>query len=140
MLVVTLIAAAVGVLVEPSSTAFALGAVMVVPAAFGASAGGVASVVMGAPAPAPEGNQLLPPEVAGMKIVLRAVWPVLLALIGLAPIVVARVANNHDADPVAAAAAVGAIGVIAGGGTVVWVRYREALHRALAQPARADSR
>ncbi len=130
MLVVTLIAAAVGVLVEPSSTAFALGAVMVVPAAFGASAGGVASVVMGAPAPAPEGNQLLPPEVAGMKIVLRAAWPVLLTLIGLAPIIVARVANNHDADPVAAAAAVGAIGVIAGGGTVVWVRYREALHRA----------
>ena len=38
MLVVTLIAAAVGVLVDPSSTAFALGAVTVVPAAFGASA------------------------------------------------------------------------------------------------------
>jgi hypothetical protein len=129
MLVVTLIAAAVGVLVNPSSTAVALGAVMVVPAAFAASAGGVASVVMGAPAPAPEGNQLLPPEVAGMKIVLRAVWPVLLTLIGLAPIVVARVANQHNAGPVAAAAAVGAIGVIAGGGTVVWVRYRENLHR-----------
>ncbi len=129
MVVVTIVAALVGVLVDPSTTAFQIAAVMVVPAALAAGSGGVASVVMGAPAPAPEGNQLLPPEVAGMKIVLRAVWPILLALIGLAPIVIARVANQHDADPVAAAAAVGAVGVIAGGGTAVWVRYREAIHR-----------
>ncbi len=129
MLVVTLIAAAAGVLVDPSSTAVAIAAVMVVPAALTAASGGVASVVMGAPAPAPEGNQLLPPEVAGMKIVLRAVWPILLTLIGLAPIIVARVANDHNSGPVAAAAAVGCIGVLAAWATALWVRYREALHR-----------
>jgi len=129
MLVVTLIAATAGVLVDPSSTALAIGAVMVIPAALTAASGGVVSVVMGAPTPAPEGNQLLPPEVAGMKIVLRAVWPILLTLIGLAPIILARVANDHDSGPVAAAAAVGCVGVLAAWGTALWVRYREALHR-----------
>ena len=129
MLVVALIAAAAGVLVEPSSTAVAIAAVMVLPVALTSAAGGVVSVVMGAPAPAPEGNQLLPPEVAGMKIVLRAVWPILLTLIGLAPIVVARIANEHDSGPVAAAAAVGCVGILAAWGTVLWVRFREQLHR-----------
>ena len=129
MLVVALIAAAAGVLVDPSSTAVAIAAVMVLPVALTSAAGGVVSVVMGAPAPAPEGNQLLPPEVAGMKIVLRAVWPILLTLIGLAPIVVARIANEHDSGPVAAAAAVGCVGILAAWGTALWVRFREQLHR-----------
>jgi hypothetical protein len=129
MLVVALIAAAAGVLVEPSSTAVAIAAVMVLPVALTSAAGGVVSVVMGAPAPAPEGNQLLPPEVAGMKIVLRAVWPILLTLIGLAPIVVARIANEHDSGPVAAAAAVDCVGILAAWGTALWVRFREQLHR-----------
>ncbi len=84
---------------------------------------------MGAPAPTPEGNQLLPPEVAGMKIVLRAVWPILLTLIGLAPIIVARIANEHDSGPVAAAAAVGCVGLLAAWATALWVRFREPLHR-----------
>ncbi|HMK13035.1 MAG TPA: hypothetical protein VK461_15705 [Acidimicrobiales bacterium] len=142
MLLVALVAAAVGVLVNPSSTALAIGAVMVVPAALTAASGGVVSIVMGAPAPAPEGNQLLPPEVAGMKIVLRAVWPIVLTMIGLAPIIVARVANDHDAGPVAAAAAVGCIGVLAAWGTGLWVRFREPLHRAwsnLLEQSQAES-
>jgi hypothetical protein len=115
---------------------------MVPSAGLTAAAGGVVSVVMGAPAPAPEGNQLLPPEVAGMKIVARAVWPVVLTMIGLAPVIVARVANEHDAGPVAAAAAVGCVGVLAAWGTGLWVRYREPLHRAwsnLLEQSQAES-
>ena len=96
---------------------------------------------MGAPAPAPEGNQLLPPEVAGMKIVLRAVWPILLTLIGLAPIVVARIANEHDSGPVAAAAAVGCVGHPRGvAARSLWVRFRETAAPRLAEPPRADRR
>jgi hypothetical protein len=129
MLVVTLIAGLAGAVVQPSSTAFEIAAVMVMPAAFAAAAGGVASIVMGAPSPAPEGDQMMPPEVAGMRVMLRAAWPVLLALLGVAPILLARLANEEGGPPVAVAAACGVVALIAGALTAVWVRRREDLHR-----------
>ncbi len=128
MVLVTLIAGLAGAVVQPSSTAFAIAAVMVMPAAFAAAAGGVASIVMGAPTPAPEGDQMMPPEVAGMRIMLRAAWPVLLTLLGVAPILLARLANEEGGPPVAVAAACGVVALIAGALTAVWVRRREDLH------------
>ena len=114
MLMVTLIAGLAGAVVQPSGTAFAIAGVMVMPAAFAAAAGGVASIVMGAPSPAPEGDQMMPPEVAGMRIALRAAWPVLLTLLGVAPILLARYAYEEGGPPVAVAAACGVVALIAG--------------------------
>ena len=143
MLVVTLIAGVAGAVVRPSSTAFAIAGVMVMPAAFAAAAGGVASVVMGAPSPAPEGDQMMPPEVAGMKIAMRAAWPVLLTLLGVAPILLARYAYEEGGPPVAVAAACGVVALIAGALTAVWVRRREDLHlwwRNLLEQSQAQTR
>ena len=143
MLVVTLIAGVAGAVVQPSSTAFAIAGVMVMPAAFAAAAGGVASIVMGAPSPAPEGDQMMPPEVAGMKIAMRAAWPLLLTLLGVAPILLARYAYEEGGPPVAVAAACGVLALIAGALTAVWVRRREDLHlwwRNLLEQSQAQTR
>jgi hypothetical protein len=83
---------------------------------------------MGAPSPAPEGDQMIPPEVAGMRIAMRAAWPVVLTLLGVAPILLARYAYDEGGPPVAVAAASGVVALIAGALTAVWVRRREDLH------------
>ena len=49
---------------------------------------------MGAPEPSKDGA-LLPPEVAGMKIFFRSAWPLILAVIGSLPVLVAHRVQQH---------------------------------------------
>jgi hypothetical protein len=103
--------------------ALGIGALMVPSAVLCALAGALASVVAGAPSGASEA-QLLPPEVAGMRIAARAAWPLLVSTLGCLPVVIGARAFRHGdpvAGPVAATAAAVLIPVVA---TVLWVRYR----------------
>jgi hypothetical protein len=107
-----------------------IAAACVLPAALGAVGGAVISVVGGAPGQGGSGDTwtLMPPEVAGMRLLYRTGWPPAMAIIGTAPVLAARTAARHGAPaaPVALAA---------GGGVLVlfvivcgWVRERERIH------------
>jgi hypothetical protein len=113
------------------SAGFAVAAVCLVPAALGAVAGAVASVLTGAPdASGGDGWSLMPPEVAGMRVVARAVWPLLLATAGTLPVLAARAASSSG-DQAATGAASAGLAVVLGFAVVVaWVRRRDDLHAA----------
>jgi hypothetical protein len=130
MVLVCLAAFVAGALAGPSWAAVEIGAACVLPAALGAVGGAVISVVGGAPSHGGGGDtwSLMPPEVAGMRLVYRTAWPPAMAIIGTAPVLAARTAARHGAPaaPVALAA---------GGGVLVlfilvcgWVRERERVH------------
>ncbi|MEY2450531.1 MAG: hypothetical protein QOD92_105, partial [Acidimicrobiaceae bacterium] len=129
MVFVSLVAFVAAVLAGPSAEALEIAAACVLPAALGAVGGAVVSVVGGAP------NQgggdtwsLMPPEVAGMRLVYRTAWPPGMAVIGTVPVLAARTAARHGVSAVPVALATG-------GGVLVlfiivcgWVRERERVH------------
>jgi hypothetical protein len=124
-LVIVAVAGAVAVLIRPSAGAVAVAAVALLPAAIGAGGGAVVSVIMGAPSLSPT-SVMLPPEVAGMRLVARTAWPPAMAVIGLLPVLAARAAF-HDgtvsvvgSETFAATFFVLVVGVI----LVGWVRFR----------------
>jgi hypothetical protein len=123
-LAVVALAAVAGVLAGPSTTAVSVAAVSLAPAALGAAAGGVASVVMGAPEQT-DTAMMLPPELTGMRVVVRTVWPPLLATLGVAPVLGARVAADHGVAPIRGAAIAAAPMAVVFAFVCAWVRFRD---------------
>lgn len=124
------VAAVTGVAAGPSLPAAAVAAVCVVPAALGSVAGAATSVLGGAPDDA--AWALAPPEVAGVRLVVRTAWPVVLSIGGTLPILAARAASEAGGDP-AGGAASGALAVAVGFVAVTaWARKRDALRAAWA--------
>lgn len=147
MVLVGLVALVAGAVAGPSWTAVEIGAACVLPAALGAVGGAVISVVSGPPSQSGGGDtwSLMPPEVAGMRIVYRTGWPPAMAVIGAAPVLAARTAARHGVQALPVA-------LFAGGGVLLlfvivcgWLRERERVHawwRAqmeLAMPSRTES-
>jgi hypothetical protein len=119
-----LIGAAVAVALNRTAESVELAAVMFLPVAWCGTAGAVVSTVMGAPEPFKDG-QLLPPEVAGMKLALRTVWPLLVALAGTLPVVAARRALVNGNSPIPAAIQASVAALLVAAFTVAWLRFRE---------------
>jgi len=118
-----------------------LAALLVVPLAAGGLGGALVSVLAG-PVTMSEGWSLAPPEAQGMRLAVRTAWPPAVAVIGAAPVVMARaaVADGHTALAGAQPLVVGALvllALISG-----WVRVRDDIaawwkaQMALAQPNR----
>ena len=126
--------------------AVTVGAPMVVPAALLAFVGAVVSVVMEPPS---GGGDFLPAEIAGVKVVLRAVWSPALVVIGLTPVLVARSALHHTGahptSPGAAALSASFLPLTVGILGLGWLRFREDIRQSFsmqpppkqAQPASA---
>ncbi|MGQ0615585.1 MAG: hypothetical protein ACT4PW_01095 [Acidimicrobiia bacterium] len=130
MVVVAAMGAGVAVAVEPSAGAVGVAAVAVVPAALGAVSGALASVLGGGPANMGSGSwSVLPPEVAGIRLAFRSIWPPALAVVGVLPVLAGRAAHESGRPPAGAAGAA-AIGVVVLFAlTAGWARQRENLHR-----------
>jgi hypothetical protein len=129
MLLVSIVAAAAGVLASPSTAAIPIAAACVIPAALGAVAGAMVSVVGGAPsAGGGDAWSLLPPEVAGMRLAFRTGWPPALAVIGTLPVLAARTAARNAAPAAPAALAAGTGVVILFVLVCGWVRLRSRIH------------
>ena len=119
------------VVFESTSTALATAAVLAWPALATGTAGAIINAVKGAPDPLGDSTKamFMPPEVAGMTTMTRAVWPVAVAILGSLPVLAVRDAVEHGNHPVAAAVRV-TVGVglllflVAG-----WVRQRDAIRR-----------
>ena len=83
MVMVSIVGAFAAFLAGPSTEALQIAAVCVLPAALGAVAGALVSVVGGAPSQTGGGSwSLLPPEVAGMRLAFRTGFPPALAIVG----------------------------------------------------------
>jgi hypothetical protein len=119
-----LVGAAVAVALNRTTESIQLAAVLFLPVAWCGAAGAIVSTAMGAPEPFKDG-QLLPPEVAGMKLAFRTAWPLIVALIGTLPVVAARRAFTNGGAPVQAAAQAGVAALLVAGMTVAWLRFRE---------------
>jgi len=121
---VGLVGAATAIVINRTTESVELAAVLFLPAAWCGASGAIISTAMSAPDPFKDG-QLLPPEVAGMKLAFRTAWPLIVALIGMLPVVAAHRANvaGNPPLPPAIQAAVGAL--LVAGLTAAWLRFRE---------------
>jgi len=121
---VGLVGAATAVVINRTTLSVELGAVLFLPAAWCGAAGAIVSTAMSAPDPFKDG-QLLPPEVAGMKLAFRTAWPLIVAIIGTLPVVAARRAFTTGNEPVPAAVQAGIAALLVAGFTAAWLRFRE---------------
>jgi hypothetical protein len=111
-----------------SATTWQLGAVMVLPAIGCALGSGAMSVIKGPP-PALTSQAMLIPEAAGARAVGRLLWPPILSIIGLIPIIAARNAAQHHLSVLVAAGSVEQLVAVVALLGVAWVRYQEDGHR-----------
>jgi len=105
--------------------AVTVGAALLLPAALLGLVGAVASVVMEPPA---GGGDFLPAEIAGVKVVLRALWSPALVVVGLTPLLVARSALHRHLAPGPAALSASILPVMVGVLGIGWLRFREDVH------------
>lgn len=124
------VATAVAAALQPDRTFLAVLAIGSVPAALAALAGAAVSVVS-EPVLDTATEALVPPEVAGPRLVLRAAWPVAIATFGWYPLFVAARLQADGLEPLADTRTALVPVVVLVGLTLAWVRYRAEVHRAL---------
>jgi hypothetical protein len=106
-----------------SATAVDVGALMVVPAALCGVAAACVSVIQGPPPVFSSSSNMLPPEMAGIRSLVRTALPPLVAAVGVLPILAARSpAAGQDAATATGAVLPFVVIVVALVG--VWIRYR----------------
>jgi hypothetical protein len=111
-----------------SGPVVAVAAMGAVAAGFGGAMGAAVSVVSGAPdSVASATDSMVPPEVAGMRVAFKAVWPLLVATFGVVPLLVTQ-RSMRGAGLVAENTASAALPVVVVLVLVVlWVRSRDRL-------------
>ena len=110
------------------ATAITIAAIVAVPAALTGCGGAVISTIKGTPDPIPtNASVFVPPEAMGMRMAYQAVWPPLVATIGLVPVVIASNGVEEGLDPVGTAAAAIALPLLVAVLVTGWVRVREDL-------------
>ena len=115
---------------EPHTSTLMYSVLLGIPALLGGVAGAAINAVKGAPDPAggaPQGLAM-PPEVAGMTTMVRAVWPPAVAVIASLPVLATRHGFETGIDMLGntlrAAGGVVILLILVGG----WVRQRDAIH------------
>jgi len=121
---------------------FGIGAL---PAVAAGLAGAAINIVSGAPDPVASSanSNLMPPEVAGTANVIKAVWPVLIAIVGQVPILVAENAIETGNGPEAAATRAAIAVVLLVGLIGAWIHRRDAIRNWMdvaARESRSPSR
>ncbi len=117
---------------HPSVNIIAIGAITVITAATTAVAGASISVVSEAVLDAGDAA-MMPPEVTGPRVVIRTLWPPLVAVIGVTPILVAQRAMRLGNDPIPPALTLAIPILVLAGIVFMWVKYREDLHRTMGE-------
>lgn len=130
-LAVIAIGAAVAYAFEPDTGTLFIAPMLALAVLTTGLGGAAINAVSGAPDPleSSAGQAFMPPEVAGTTTMIKAVWPLAIAVVGSLPVLGVRSAIRHG-DAAAGAALRGTIGVLLLGGLVgCWVRYRDELRR-----------
>jgi hypothetical protein len=113
-----------------SRLALGVGLALVAPAALGALGGALVSVVQGAPQLVRSSDSFLPPEMTGIRSLLRSLIPPAVAVIGVLPVLGARHPPAHIGPAQAAASDIPEVLVVVAA-IGLWVRYRERLRASL---------
>lgn len=111
--------------------AVVVGGVLALPLAWAGAAGAVVNVVRGAPDPMVRAARVvsMPPEVAGVATAVQAAWPVLVSILGVAPLLFVTSAVDQGGS-LGAAGIRGAVAALLMAGTVaLWVRRRDDIRR-----------
>jgi hypothetical protein len=137
MLLTGAVSVAVAWAVAPDVQVLQVGAVTLVSGALGAVAGASISVVSEVGIDTGEAA-MYSPEVAGPRVVIRTLWPPLVAVIGLTPVLVAQRAARTGAEVLPVASFVALASVVLCGIVFTWVRYRADIHGAIAASMRGE--
>ena len=133
-----LVAAVIGVLGDGE---WGVAAIVSVPTVVAGLAGAAVSVVSGAPDPVTSvaRDATLPPEIAGTANVVKAIWPIAIAIAGQIPILVAESARESGSGPEAAGLRAAIFTLLVIGLVGGWIHRRDAI-RAWIDRARQESR
>ena len=104
-----------------------VGAVMLVPAVMCGLAAATVSVLKGTPPPVTSQAALIP-EAAGARAMGRLLWPPILSVIGVLPILAARSAAQHGHPVLPAVVGIEQLVGLVVIGFLAWVRYQEDAH------------
>ncbi|HSL56316.1 MAG TPA: hypothetical protein VK866_00580 [Acidimicrobiales bacterium] len=116
---------AVAMALEPSTDTLSVGVVVIVSAAVcGAAAAGLSTV--SGPIEQTGAWSMVPPEVSGMRNVVRLVFPPAVAVLGVLPVLPA-VRGPEAASPVANAAVAAVAAVLIGALVMAWISARDAV-------------
>ncbi len=115
-----------------SATTAEVGGLLLVPAALAALGGAAVSVIKGPPPPLSP-QQALIPEAAGARAMGRLLWPPIIAILGVAPILSAHSAERHGQPVLAALSASVQPVLFLIAGVIAWVRFEEEAHAWFAQ-------
>ena len=133
------VALATAYVVDPDVQVLKIGAITLVTGALGAVAGAAVSVVSGAFIDTGT-DAMLPPEVAGPRLIIRTGWPPLVAIIGLTPVLGAQRAVRTGGDPVGIALTIAIPVVILVVIVFAWVRFRADIHKSIAEATGGGSK
>ncbi len=121
--------------------AWSVAVIVSIPAVVAGVAGAAISVVSGAPDPVTSvaRDATLPPEIAGTANVVKAIWPIAIAVTGQVPILIAETARESGSGPEAAALRAAIFTVLVIGLVGGWIHRRDAI-REWIDRARQESR
>lgn len=124
-----------------SDDAWSVAGIVCIPSIVAGVAGAAVSVVSGAPDPlnSVARDATLPPEIAGTANVIKAIWPIAIAISGQIPLLVAESARESGGGADAAAARGAIFSLLVVGLVVGWIHRRDAI-RAWIERAREESR
>lgn len=131
MVGVGLVAVGAAYAVAPDALVLGVGLPMVLPAAL-AGVSGAAITVVSEVAVAAGDEAVMPPEVAGPRLLFRTVWPPAVAVIGMLPLLAARVAVEAGKDPAPAVTTWSIPVVVLALVVIGWIRFRADIHESIA--------
>jgi hypothetical protein len=110
-----------------NSLTWEVGGLMVLPAALAGLGGAAISVIKGPPPPLTQQTALMP-EAAGARAMGRLLWPPIIAVLGVLPVLGGREAFLSHHDAVANTAPLVQLVVLLVAGWMAWVRWQEPAH------------
>lgn len=125
MFLVSAASAGVVIAINHDTLSIKLAAIIAATCTLSAVSAATTSVVSGAPEPNRRSDTMVPPEIAGMRVVMRNAWPFIVATLGALPLVFARRAFDRGRDPIAAMAVLTVVVVVVALFTASWVRFRD---------------
>jgi len=132
MLAIGIVGLAAAYLVSPDTEVLEVGWIVVLTGALAGVAAATVSTVSGAFVDASH-SMMMPPEVAGPGMVIKTVWPPVVAIIGCLPALFAHRMALDGQDPVSTAITVAIPVLVLVSIIFGWVRFRDDLHASMAE-------
>lgn len=122
----------VAIILEGNLDGTGLVALTTITSALAAIAGGAVSIVGEAIMSATD-EAMMPPEVAGPRVVFKTIWPPLVAVTGFAPVVGAVLSQRAGGDVVRGALLGAGPPVVLCAAVAAWVYYRDEIHKTMSE-------